>query len=155
MSEKYMLTHDIDWFCCINHQYLVHLASNGSLLPEFVANTEVLKRAQQIVMELPFSSIGELHYNESHINELRKLEGFEKDRYMQSFSYFAQKGFYSMDYEWESEGEGGYRFIVGPSNRRYPPIDYVNDIPQIDIDKLDGRDRELFTRIIIEINRNN
>lgn len=158
LSEEYMLTRDIDWFCCIEGRYLMHFASNGSILPEFAANIEQLSFAQRTVIRMPFliQDQEELRYNRGHIEELSRLEEYDEIRYLSSFELFASKGFYSFDYEWNREGEEGeYRLIVGPGRRiNDPEIEYFGSfLPQVDMRELNERDRSMFERILDQIRR--
>ncbi len=154
MPEEYMLTRDIDWFCCVDRQYLLHFASNGSLIPEFAANVAELFFAQRAVSRMPFLLRDELRYNRGHIEKLSRLEDYDEIRYLSSFELFASKGFYSFDYEWNSEREGGeYRLIVGPGRRiNDPEIEYFGSfLPQVDMRELNERDRLMFERILSQI----
>jgi hypothetical protein len=158
LPDEYMLTRDIDWFCCVEGQYLMHFASNGSLLPEFAANIEQLFFAQRDVVRMPFLFQGseELRYNRGHIEELSRLEEYDEIRYLSSFELFASKGFYSFDYEWNREGEGGeYILIVGPGSIiNEPEIEYFGRyLPQVYLRDLDERDRSMFERILNQIRR--
>lgn len=156
LPEEYMLTRDIDWFCCVEGQYLMHFASNGSILPEFAADMAQLYFAQRTVVRMPFLFQGsdELRYNRGHIEELSRLEEYDEIRYLSSYELFASKGFYSFDYEWNREG-GEYRLIVGPGNRIISPeIEYFGRyLPQIYMRELNERDRSMFERILSQIRR--
>lgn len=155
IAENYMLTHDIDLFCCLERRYLIHLASNGSILPRFIDDRRVLRVSQALVREVPIMPEGELQYNTPHINELRNLIDFDENRYFESFRFFAQKGFYSFDYEWNEETEGEYVLLVGPQEpRQYPWREFLMDrLPQVLVRELNERDRFLFERILNQIER--
>lgn len=149
LPEEYMLTHDIDWFCFVNRRYLIHFASNGSLIPEFAANVEQLFFAQRAVIRLPFLRHNELRYNRRHIEELSRLEDYDEIRYLDSFELFANKGFYSFDYEWDEERrEGEYKLIVGPS---YSDIDIFLDNFLQFLPQVSTRDMEMFRGIMNQI----
>lgn len=155
MSIEYMITHDIDWFCCVDKRFYVHLASNGSLLPEFANNREILRYSQQFVSDLPFISEEHVRYNEAHIQELREYRGFDESRYLESFKFFAQKGFYSFDYEWNEDGYGRYRLLVAPGQPISPYFDNMQEfLPHITRDELYDeyrRETDLLDDIINQI----
>lgn len=145
ISENYMRTHDIDWFCCLDRRYLLHFASNGSLLPPFVADNWIVINSQRLLSVLPLQPGSELRYNEAHILQLSEQKDFGRERYLESFKFFAQKGCYSFDFEWKRENEyfwgedfeennGAYHLIVGPGSREISPDmrEYLLDtLPQI------------------------
>ena len=161
MSTPYMLTHDIDWFCCVERRYLLHFASNGSILPELAAERYRLQMAQQAVIDMPFVEGIELRHNRQHIEELRLLSDFDENRYLESFRLFASKGFYSFDFEW-NRGEfaerwddniGEYKLIVGPQNPSLPfqTEILVDQLPQVTVRELNERDRYMFEGILNQI----
>lgn len=96
-QKRYLATHDIDWFCKINNIY-IHVASAGGVLPEIVDNSEVNRKIQRIVDELPVLDdeviITPLIHNVNSINY--ENEDCEND-YVKSFKEMASKGFYSFD----------------------------------------------------------
>lgn len=154
LYDEYMLTRDIDWFCCVDRRYLIHFASNGSLIPEFAANVEQLYFAQRAVIRLPFLRHNELRYNRRHIEELSRLEDYDEIRYLSSFELFANKGFFSFDYEWDEERTGGeYKLIVGPTYRDIDMFpDYILQfLPQVSIRDIDIRYRDMFRDLMSQI----
>ena len=154
--SEYMVSHDIDWFCVVDG-YLCHFASNGSEMPNVIANSWLIRRTQEIAAELPILlEERELRIKESHRRELQELEGFNEQRYYESFKFFASKGFYSFDYEWNRGGDGGeYRLIVGPGNRIiHPETEFLAErLPHVPIERLNERDRSMFERILNQIRR--
>ncbi len=154
MSNAHMMTNDIDWFCIVDHQYPIHLASNGSIIPHFAADRRDLLHAQRVVARVPFWERNELQYNEEHIEELGRLEGFDRNRYLWSFRFFAEKGFYSFDYEWRGD-EGEYIFLVKPKEpRKCSWREYlIHQLPHVPMDELNERDRLMFERILNQIRR--
>lgn len=52
-SKAYIQTHDLDWFGRINNAFLMHVASNGSNLPERVNDIERLHENLISVMQMP------------------------------------------------------------------------------------------------------
>ena len=154
LSDNYMRTHDIDWFCCIDKRYLLHFASNGSEIPEFAADRELLQRAHVAVADIPLQLHDELRYNTQHIEELNRLPEYDETRYLASFKLFAYKGFYSFDYEWKNEEYGGaYQLLVGPSQTiDYPWRDYLMaHLPQVSSDDIDMRYRHMFRELLDQI----
>lgn len=96
-NDKYMLTHDIDWFCVIDGMY-VHLASAGGLLPNGFRNKEKLRMQQYCVANTPFVfEKDEIRYNEDFLNQRFKDNPKGKESYIVTFREMAQKGFVSMD----------------------------------------------------------
>ncbi len=158
ISDNYMRSHDIDWFCCVDRHYLLHFASNGEMLPEFIADRERLWRAQRAVASLPLQLDKEPRYNRGHIEELSHLQEYDETRYLASFKLFALKGFYSFDYEWKREEQGGeYKLIVGPVEPLKPELmDFIDHyLPQISLEDIDIRYREMFQGILTQIEANN
>lgn len=155
LSKEHMMTNDIDWFCIVDHQYPVHLASNGSIIPSFAAERRSLLRAHWIISRIPFWESSELQYNERHIEELSKLDGFDKNRYLWSFRFFAEKGFYSFDYEWRGEAEGEYMLLANPKDpRKCPWREYlINRLPHVQMEELEEKDRLMFEGILSQIRR--
>ncbi len=154
MTNAHMMTNDIDWFCVLDHQYPIHLASNGSIIPHFASDRMNLLRAQRIVARIPFWERVELQYNEQHIEELSQLEGFDKNRYLWSFRFFAEKGFYSFDYEWDGD-EGEYILLASPRQpRKCPWREYlIERLPHVPMEELNEKDRLMFDRILDQIKR--
>lgn len=149
-----MLLRDIDWFCRIEG-YLCHFASNGSKLPSFIVNSWLIRRTQDIAAELPIIfEERELRINENYRRELQELEGFNEQQYYESFKFFASKGFYSFDYEWNREG-GEYRLIVGPGSRIINPEleNLIEYLPRVSLERVNERDRLMFERILNQIRR--
>ena len=154
MTNAHMMTNDIDWFCVLDHQYPIHLASNGSIIPHFASDRMNLLRAQRIVARIPFWERVELQYNEQHIEELSQLEGFDKNRYLWSFRFFAEKGFYSFDYEWDGD-EGEYILLASPRQpRKCPWREYlIERLPHVPMEEWNEKDRLMFDRILDQIKR--
>ena len=164
ISDSYMLTHDIDWFCCVDRRFLLHFASNGSIIPALAAERYQLQRAQQTAIDMPFVEGIELQYNRRHIEELQGLKGFDENRYLESFRLFASKGFYSFDFEWNRKEYvdrmddniiGEYKLIVGPRNSSIPfrTEILIDRLPQVLVSELNERDRLMFDRILDQIRR--
>lgn len=149
MSNAHMMANDIDWFCIIDNQYPLHLASNGSIIPEFAADGEELAQMQQMVANLPTISDNVLRNNTRHIDELSVLEGFEVNRYLESFRYFANKGFYSFDFEWNNDVDGQYKLLISPGTPL--KVEQFRMIPHISINDLDDRYRDMFIDIVQQI----
>lgn len=149
MSNEHMMTNDIDWFCVVDNLYPLHLASNGSIIPAFAADRRELSQIQQIVIsKSPIPGI-KTPSNTKHIDELKELKGFNEDRYLESFRFFAERGFYSFDYEWGTQGKGQYKLLVRPSR----PIssEEMRESPQISIKNLDGQIKYMFIGLIQQI----
>lgn len=163
ISDSYMLTHDIDWFCCVDRRLLLHFASNGSIIPALAAERYQLQRAQQAVIEMPFMEGIELQHNWRYIEELRGLIDFDENRYLESFRFFASKGFYSFDFEWNrrdyasrmDDNIGEYKLIVGPRNSSIPFRTKIlmNHLPQVIMRDLNDRDRYMFEEMLDQIRR--
>ena len=134
MTDIYMSTHDIDWFCCINHVY-IHVASAGCKLPEIyrTMNYQILKSFLNRALSLPI--ISDYVLNENYINQYlinNGEEDFEHEfyddseddiflhdepkimrLYSRSFVEMARRGFYSFD---KSEGENdNYHLVAKPT----------------------------------------
>lgn len=126
LTENYMLTHDIDWFFIIKGN-LVHLASNGSLLP-ITIDKQDLKYWQHRVAEHPnIYDTEHIRYCEKNLaiiasqnqENISRGEGeefhdieFDRERYIASFAIFAQKGLGS--YDW-NEQLHRYLLIAAPA----------------------------------------
>jgi len=149
ISNEHMRTNDIDWFCVVDNQYPIHLASNGSIIPEFAADRIELSQIQQIVIsKSPIPGII-VRPNTEHIDELRGLTGFNEDRYLESFRFFAERGFYSFDYEWNTQGKGHYKLLVRPSHPISP--EEMRRLPQVSIKDLNGQYKDMFVELIQQI----
>lgn len=152
ISNAHMRTHDIDWFCCLEGQYLCHFASNGSILPEFVADYDVLRSIQQLVAALPaFFSEEEVLIDEGYKRELQELEGYDEQRYFKSFKLFASKGFYSFDYDYLHSEEGRYRYVTGPSHPLDPHI--IEEILNAGLPNIVREDNGMYEELVHQINR--
>jgi hypothetical protein len=149
MSNAHMMANDIDWFCIVDNHYPLHLASNGSIIPTFAAERDELAQLQQQVANLPEISNNELRKNQTYIDQLSHLEGYNESRYLQSFRFFAGKGFYSFDYEWANDNEGQYILLVAPQNPISPEV--LRNIPHINIKNTDDRYSMMFRDIIQQI----
>lgn len=112
-TRQFIETHDIDWFCEINGQF-IHGASNGGDIPPFItmqSNREVMEevgRARFIVEE------DNLEYNEPEIErQLAFVSDYHLDiskedareRYLITFKLMARRGFCSFDRVTGLQGE--------------------------------------------------
>ena len=113
---------------------------------------------------MPFVEGIELQYNRQHIEELQGLRGFDENRYLESFRLFANKGFYSFDFEWNRKEyvdgmddniTGEYKLIVGPRNSSLPfQTEILMDhLPQVSMRELDDRYNDMFVGIMDQIRR--
>ena len=158
-TRQYIETHDIDWFCIINGQY-IHGASNCGDIPPFItmqSNREVMAE----VSRAPFI-VGEdgLEYNEPEIERqlafvsdyhLEITKEAARERYLMTFKLMAKRGFCSFDrVTGLQEGEankGRYVWLVRPRenwnlwkpfNLRAPS--FVIEREKRDIDVFDVRE---------------
>lgn len=161
----YQLTHDIDWFICIN-DWPIHVASNGGRLPKMFTSLTDLYTTKKIVYNRldPIFDYGineELQIPED--NEIDELgEEFEeffpeaqylfgedidmpnsRKTYLWSFVRMAQRGFYSFD-----------KINMGDDGEEYQLVAY----PKIPSDKYRRlrcyNNRRIVTRAISQIRVN-
>lgn len=99
-SKDYLHSKDIDWFCMVNGRY-IHVASAGGSIPDEINDVETLRDLQRNVFLAPDI------FNDDDIlinqNFLENRFGLLNNReiaianYLESFKYFARKGFVSLD----------------------------------------------------------
>ena len=151
LSDDYIQSKDIDWFCCIDNIY-VHVASAGGELPDIVNDYNRLRGIQEAVSKLPdIYKDEELEINETFIKEeLEKNINLLRDKgifngqydsnkgfedYISTFKSFARKGFISYDRTLVYEiDDNHYHWVARPRDSvRIPEI----DIPMVEanIDK--------------------
>lgn len=115
---KYMLSHDIDWFCKVNDKW-ISCATLGGMLPDFVDNDKMLPYFQTLCYEIPESKEDYIECNErllqeryqrhcekyahlrqnaleynQEIDEVISFDTF-KQNYISSFVDMAKRGFYA------------------------------------------------------------
>lgn len=159
LSEDYIQSKDIDWFCCINGIY-VHAASAGGELPNIVNDYNKLRGIQEAVSKLPdIYKDEELIFNETfikkelenNINLLRNKgifngqydpnKGFEY--YIFTFKSMARKGFISYDRTHVNEiDDNHYHWVARPCNDSCIPEIEI-PIVEAKIDKQSLLDQEL------------
>lgn len=113
----YQITHDIDWFCVINH-VPIHIASNGGRIPDFYFNRRMLFRVQNFVEQLPM--IGDAEPIDSDVVHQEYSRGLvknsesQREDYYRSFMEMACRGFYSYDRIDIGEGRSRYILVAKP-----------------------------------------
>lgn len=120
-SKSYQQTRDIDWFFR-DGEHLVHVATNGGPLPDFVNDVQRLRRLQARVSDLSDKCnvseadeyIDERFSDPNNFSKLHNQEHWRED-YVRSFRSMAQKGFFSFD----RDRDDIYHLICEP----YPIID--------------------------------
>lgn len=117
--KSYQSTHDIDWFARYKGIPL-HFASNGGSIPN-----QIKRKQNQMVLSRIVS--GECPNNEVEINEIWMKEKenalseierlyFNRESYLESFLYFASRGFVSIDNA-IIEDEFVYKIVAYPKNK--------------------------------------
>lgn len=132
--ESYLLSKDIDWFFQINNSY-VHVASAGGSLPASVNNREKLRNIQHQVFNLPYLySEEEVAVNMIFIQQLLDLDiNYNQEQYfqyLQSFMFFARKGFISLDRTYVNDPfSNHYHIVCAPiKNKNGLHLDYIPTI---------------------------
>lgn len=121
--KDYQLSHDIDWFCRYNNLPL-HIASNGSVIPDFV-DSSTNRKIQRILGEKQILS-SDIEINKDVKKYLQNEDGYEN--YISSFVDFARLGFISVD-TITSEKNNEYLIVAYPKNGKY--YDAKEEIPEI------------------------
>lgn len=155
LSENYIQSKDIDWFCCINGVY-VHVASAGGELPDIINDNNKLREIQEAVSKLPdIYEDEELEINETFIRSeleknIRQLQEMDiyhgnydinkgVEDYTSTFKIMARKGFTSYDRTHVSEiDDNHYHWVVRPRNN--------SRIPQIELPTVKTKDINPFLK---------
>lgn len=151
-SDEMLSTIDIDWFFQIG-DYPIHVASAGGRIPRVVKSSiedsnamvkEVrqkkhdLYRPRELKYNQELKSI--LDFSEQNVSEyervlqaLRKDEDYVREEipdiflkryYIPPFSYYAVKGFISLDRNIDGENENEYHWVAKPSETH--ALDYIS-----------------------------
>ena len=150
-NDEQLTTLDIDWFVQIG-DYPIHVASAGGKIPRIVKSSiedsnamvkEVRQKKHDLYKpkELEYNRELEniLNFSDSNVDEyekvliaLRKDEDYVRDQipelylkryYIPPFSYYAIKGFISLDRNLDSANEEEYHWVARP--REFHPLDYI------------------------------
>lgn len=98
--KSYQLTHDIDWFAKYKGIPL-HFASNGGTIPNQIKrrpNQTLLKRIvseERLNIEVVINEAW-MQEKENALSEIERIY-YNREAYLDSFLYFAAKGFVSID----------------------------------------------------------
>lgn len=111
----YQQTRDIDWFA-IYQGHLIHVASNGGKLPDNIyskPNGEILKFVSSLPELYPLAPLkkslkrhleqltGQVQYSDNEIEE-----------YLETFTFFAKRGFVSLDRASDETFEYNHYFVA-------------------------------------------
>lgn len=121
--DTYIASHDIDWFCVVNGNY-IHVASAGGLIPNEVNYVERLRAIQHQVAVLPYiCGEDEIDYNEQAIANLVNLDDAgARIQYIASFKEMARKGFVSFDKtNIDDRLDNHYHKVCWPRNTEHSP----------------------------------
>lgn len=155
-SKAYIQTHDLDWFGRINNQLLIHVATNGSPLPERVNDIERLHENHISVMQMPEVCRAEdLLINERAIvrlfeNQRRLLREYrEVDisgndyslffmTYLRSFIPIAMRGIITFDCTLVGEEDKAeYHVVCRPRNLNKLAHEFPEGIESFEIENID------------------
>lgn len=150
-SDEQLATLDIDWFVQIG-DYPIHVASAGGNIPRIVKSSiedsnamvkEVRQKKHDLYKpkELAYNKelVNILNFSESNVDEYERVlialgkdedyvrggipEIYLKRYYIPPFSYYAVKGFISLDRNIDSASEDEYHWVARP--REFHPLDYI------------------------------
>lgn len=150
-DDQQLVTLDIDWFVQIG-DYPIHVASAGGDIPRIVKSSieesnamvkEVRQKKHDLYKpkDLEYNKELEkiLNFSESNIDEyervliaLHKDEDYVRDEiprlylkryYIPPFSYYAAKGFISLDRNIDGTNEDEYHWVAKP--REFRPLGYI------------------------------
>lgn len=150
-NDEQLATLDIDWFVQIG-DYPIHVASAGGKIPRIVKSSievsnamvkEVRQKKHDLYkpkeLEYNMELKNLLNFSESNLDvykrvliALRKDEDYVRDEipevylkryYIPPFSYYAMKGFISLDRNIDGENEDEYHWVARP--REFHSLDYI------------------------------
>lgn len=124
---------DVDWFIFDRSGALVHFASGGGLLPDFIKEDNV-EMANQL-LSLP--EISPQIVIPSDLNEVVNLNSNEeRNNYINSFAAYAKRGIYSFDKSiLNNARDPSYHLVASPTVKLIPshiPLLFINTIPKIE-----------------------
>lgn len=125
----YQCTRDIDWFA-IYQGHLIHVASNGGKLPDNIyskPNGEILK----FVSALPelYQLAPSKDSLKKHLEQLTgqvQYTNKEIEEYLETFCFFAKRGFVSLDRASDEAFEYNHYFIASSPNTVKRKEDLLN-----------------------------